>query len=808
MILQANQSIGARFLTRRFAALSMIGVCSAALLASQAQAQQAATAGGGEVSVFGDIVVTARKRTETLQQVPLSVQAFSAEALERSNISDVSALADFTPGLQLFENVDRGYGQVFIRGLQNTPPVGDTTRELASIFIDGVFFTGGVSAINTDNIERVEVIRGPQSALFGRSTFSGAINFITKTPGREFGASLNLLAATDDEYEVSASLEGPIIPDVLSARVSGRFRDFGGQYTYSLNGDPLGEEQDISASGQLYFTPGESFSAKITVSYLEQKDGPAASSLVSRLPNHNFTAPNGSTFYAGVVRQDSPIAQNRFPTNDADILGLTTSPLGFQPLDSLPGADRLGIRRNGLDRDYFFASLNLNYEFAGGHTLSYLGGYSDEKAARLWDFELSPEDNYYGQRNTDSTSHSHELKIASPDDSRLRWLAGLFYLNQELYERDPGSVIGVGFPFFPVKFAPGQAAVLPGPRVIVDRTVDNYAVFGSLAYDLSDQLTVSLEGRWQKDKLEDVLDPVAGTTLDGSTSAFLPRAIIEYSASPDVLIYASAAKGLRPTTINSQFTARSDAEKAIIRAEFPELTINELAPPESIWTFELGAKTTLLDGRAIFNINGYYSDWKDSQDLRSLLADVNGDGVPDSTLVTVNGADIEAYGLEVDGRLSVTPQFTLSGAFSWNNATLQGTDANITRFFLNTAADGARLSQTPELSGNFAADYRGDLGVADLGWFTRLEGIYVGSRYASSLNLAETGDSFDLNLRFGLENDRYSASIFVENLTQDKTFESLRSNADCATNAGCPTRANEVVLPNRRQFGIKFAVKM
>ncbi len=773
-----------------------IGAC----LVPASQAQEASS------TMLEEIMVTARKRSESLQDVPLSIQAFSAEELLRSDIADLDDLAAFTPGLQLFENVDRGYGQVFIRGLQNTPPVGDTTRELASVFIDGVFFTGGVSAINTDNLERVEVIRGPQSALFGRSTFSGAINFVTKTPADEFSANLRTRIASDSDLEVSGSAEGALIDGVLAARVSARHRDFGGQYTNSLNDDDLGEEQDTSLSGQLFFTPTDRLSAKLTLSYLEQDDGPPSTSLVGRLPNHNFTSPSGVTFFRGDASQDTPIAQNRFPSNPQDILGFDAANFAFVPIDTLPGADRLGIRRNGLEREYFFGSLNLEYELPNGYTLAYLGGYSNEDANRLFDFEFSAEDNYYGQRNTDSRSDSHELKISSAGDQQLRWLAGLSLFNQSLYERDPGTAFGVGFPFFPIAIEPGQAVVLPGPRPIVDRDINTAAVFGSVAYDVTDALTLSLEGRWQKDELEDVLDPAAGTTLAGDTTAFLPRLIGEYDLGDDVMLYASVAKGIRPTTINSQFVARPAAEQAIIRAEFPELNITDLAPPEKIWTYEIGAKTSWADGRGIFNANVYYSDWEESQDLRSLLTDVNGDGAPDSTLVTVSGADIEAYGMELDGVFAATEQLTLSGALAWNKTTLQGTDSIITRFFLDTSANGARLPQTPEFSGSAIVDYRDSLGLGGLNWFARAEGIYVGSRFASSLNLAETGDSFDLNLRVGVQNDRYSATLFVDNLTQDDTFESLRSNADCATNAACPTRALEVVLPRRRQVGLNLTV--
>ncbi len=780
----------------------LMAVAAGALVATLANAAGAQSV--AEPGLGNEIIVTARKRSESIQTVPLSIQAFSSEQLAASDIGDLASLAAFSPGLTLFENVDRGYGQVFIRGMQNTPPVGDTSRELASVFIDGIYFTGGVSAINTDNIERVEVIKGPQSALFGRSTFSGAVNFITKTPGNTLKGSASATIKTDNDYEVSASLEGPIVRDILAARVSGRFRDFGGQYTNSFNGAPLGKERDVSVTGQLYFTPGERVTAKLTASYLAQNDGPPSSLLVGRKPVQNYTTPSGVTLYQGVVPLTGPIAQNTIPTDPALIKAFP----GFAQFDTTPDAGRFSFRQTGLRRNFLFTSLDLNIDIGDGYKLSYLGGFSDENANRTQDFELSATNNYFLARRTDSRSYSNELRLASPDASRLRWLIGAYYLHQTLFERDPGAIFGSDIGFFG-PLAAGTILVGAGPRVILDRAIDNYAVFGSLAYDVTDQFTLSAEARFQSDKIKDTLSRTTGQTLAGKTTSLLPRFIAQYKASNDLMIYASAAKGLRPTTINSQFAALTDAQKTVVRATYPEAKIDTLAPPETIWTFEVGSKNRLADGKMLFNINGYYSYWKDSQDLQSLIAPIGANGSPVGTLVTINGTDIRAYGIESDLAWTLGDNFNLGAAFAWNHTALTAkrSNATIARFLL-AMPSGQHLAQTPETSASLYAQYHQSIGADGLSWFARAEGNYVGTRYASVLNIGETGASFDLNLRFGLENSKYSATIFVENLLQDKTFESLRQNADCATTGACSTQAYEAVLPHRRQFGITLRAKL
>jgi len=529
--------------------------------------------------------------------------------------------------------------------------------------------------------------------------------------------------------------------------------------------------------------------------------------LVGRKPTHNFTLPNGNTTYRGELRPTgAPPIQNVFPAdpNSLFVFPPFPAPVVF---DSVPGSDRIGLRRNGLDRSFFFTSLILDYEVADGYTLSYNGGYSNEVAERLWDFELSPENNYFGNRRTNSESHSHELKLASPADARFTWLIGAAYFNQKLFERDAGGIFGwQAFPF--LASFPGAVFVGAGPRTNVDRKIDNYAVFGSLGYQFTDQLSVSLEGRWQRDELTDTVSRATGQTISAATNAFLPRAILQYQASPDLLLYASAAKGLRPTTINSQFAGRTDAQKARLLAEFPELDIAILAPPETIWSYEVGLKSTLMGGRMTFNANAYYSDWSNSQDLRSLLADIDGNGVPVSTLVTLSGPDIEAYGLELDTAIRATDNVSLGGSLAWNHTKLTGDtqEANQARFLLQTRPNGERLAQVPEFSASAFAQYDGALSDK-VGWFLRTEGVYVGSRYASSLNLTETGASFDLNVRLGFELETFTATFFVTNLLQDRTFESLRSNADCATTSACFERAFEAVLPNKRQFGVNLRAK-
>jgi len=189
---------------------------------------QSAQSGGLE-----EIIVTARKRAENLMEVPLSISAFTAESIEKIGIDNFTDLANQTPGLsfrQAYGRVGSGQGgsasnRPAMRGQSNivgVPNVG--------FFVDGVYVSGNITSYQLDNVERIEVIRGPQSALFGRGTFAGAVNFVTRKPSEEFQGKIEVTAGKDDRYEATGYLSGPVIEGKLAAEVNARYYTFGGDW--------------------------------------------------------------------------------------------------------------------------------------------------------------------------------------------------------------------------------------------------------------------------------------------------------------------------------------------------------------------------------------------------------------------------------------------------------------------------------------------------------------------------------------------------------------------------------------------------
>ncbi len=341
---------------------------------AQAQAQPRPSA------TLEEVTVTARKREESLQDVPLSVQAVSGDTLDQLGVHDLASLQSLTPGLTLFQNTDRSYGQVFLRGMSNVVPVGDTTRELASVFIDGVYYVGAIPVLALDTVERVEVVKGPQSALYGRSTFSGAINLVTRVPQDELAGSVGIRLAQDNEVEWTGSVEGSLLPGMLTGRVYGRLRGYDGQYTNSIGGGRVGAEDDEAWGIQLHFTPADWVDAKLNYMHQRQSDGAAASQLIGRQPTHNCGPfpPATRTMVCGEVEY----------TGGKDGVALNLAP----PEVAWPNLPRTDP---GLDRNFSFISANVAFNLPAGMTLTYLGGYSEEDFTNLYDFDRTGTDAYW-----------------------------------------------------------------------------------------------------------------------------------------------------------------------------------------------------------------------------------------------------------------------------------------------------------------------------------------------------------------------------------------------------------------------------
>ncbi|TVQ49983.1 MAG: DUF1838 domain-containing protein [Gammaproteobacteria bacterium] len=334
-------------------------------------------------SLLDEIVVTARKREESIQEIPLTVQVFSSEQLEQRGITNLPELSKFTPGLTYNQGNARFSSDFSIRGMTQSSAPGDNRRDLVTVFIDGVPYIGNPAGVGTEDLARVEVIKGPQSALFGRATFGGAISMITTTPGDEFLGRVSATGGSYGDRRISGSVEGPLLEGLLAGRLVADYSDFDGFYANEFGGR-LGQSRQRFYAGSLSFTPADQFSARVRYSVRRDKDGPAASVLIARSDEHNcgpfpgfqprplFGLPEGFTLeqarraFCGALRTpDGPFAINN---------ELPEQSLGILPFDE-----------HKLLLDHDLLSGSADWEIQPGYTLTAIASTQKQRIRQLQD---------------------------------------------------------------------------------------------------------------------------------------------------------------------------------------------------------------------------------------------------------------------------------------------------------------------------------------------------------------------------------------------------------------------------------------
>ncbi|WP_194751879.1 TonB-dependent receptor [Thermaurantiacus tibetensis] len=814
------------------------GVAGVALLlgalpgaAPAAHAQETASASGSP----NDIIVTARKREERLQDVPLSITAVSADTIERQTLRSVNDIADLTPGLSYRQAFGRNFDRPVIRGMSNIQGAPN-----AAFFLDGVFVLGSLSAYNLDTLERVEVIKGPQAALFGRATFAGAINFITRQPDNEFRGRAALSLGEDGLRELSAFASAPILRDRLYAEINGRVWRFGGQYENLADpAEKLGREKSNSVGMTLRATPNETLNIVARVHYMEDQDGHFPIALLGRIPGQTLPVP-GELVNNGALNCFLPEiigvgpAPARRPVARTRTRGYFCGEIGSLDQYSLStSVYRAAGFPHALDRRTIRTSLRIDQEL-GDWTLVGIGAWNRFRQTTAVDQDYTERRVLGFETITGSGARdvSGEVKLLSPADTRLRGLVGAYiYRERSLGDNFSAALTFPGPPPRPWVIGDDPARIVR--NAVFRNNVDNWALFGQVQFDLFEGLTLSAEGRYQEDDLETIGTSTAtvGTTtfrrnirapLGVATyKSFLPRFTVDYRLSDTVMVYGVAAKGNKPGGFNSgAYNAIYDDSEVARLVGLGLDTFRE----EEAWSYEIGAKTELFDRRLTLNGAFYYIDWKNQQ-LTETIQVQRRDGVLGSLSFTSNVGRSEVKGFELESAWRATDWLSLRLGYAFIDAKIKNFIADDQADLYITAADLAALNaraplppfQAPGSPGyadylaalaaaapaRFAAvnellalrgNARGNTlprspkhqltlgGDADFELGNRVSAFlsanlaYESRRFIQVDNLGWSGDSWNLNLRGGLERDGWSVSVFVTNALNDRTpVDILRS---------------------------------
>ncbi|MBT0669259.1 TonB-dependent receptor [Novosphingobium profundi] len=789
------------------------------------------------------IVVTARKREENLLETPLAITAYSGEGLEARGMDTLSQMAEGTPGINVNQNGsgrnDRSYQQFILRGF--TPS--STKQSTASMFIDGAPVSSSSALSSISDPARIEILKGPQAAYFGRSTFAGAINVVNKVPGNEWHGSLKGMLGTRNNYSAHADIEGPIVEDLLAFRVSGDASGKDGSYKNAFNpGETLGDQSSRSVSAMLSFTPSSDLKIKAFGLYSRDDDGPSAQgqlsayevrgadgSLVSANQS-NCTLTGSSSGVAGDPSATSVLNPSfcgttprlaTGPSANTQYSGVVEDWLKSQSDSRLFGND--GVDHYGLLRNYYHGHVNVDWDVGDtGVTLSSLTAYNREESSVLTDLDnqgtTAVPNSYYpaaGQSYFDypylveamRQDFSQELRAAYDDGGPLQAMLGASYLNATMR-----SALGGG--------------LLPSASVseIGKTRSRTFGLFGALTYEFFDGFSVSAEGRYQIDKLYAYSQP-SGTTVTNSAIVdpgyyeggslllsksyknFLPRVIVKYETPSGLMGYASWSKGVNPGLFNTEFLSLSDAvvEQAINEG------VRVAVDPEKVTNYEVGLKGGLLNNRLTFSLALYYAQWRNQINAISLWTTDPTTGLPAVLQGSANSGSVDMRGVELETNWRVNSILSINAAGSINDTDIQSyTNPSVSRLTGVFDYSGNELPQTSKYSGTVGFELRDYYSSASDGqWFARADYNFKSGMWSNAANVVKTQDSHKVNVRLGVDIDRFSFEVFGTNIFNNRAYTSI-ADFSVLTN-GFPYSSTYsalvVGLPDLRTLGAKVSYK-
>jgi iron complex outermembrane recepter protein len=767
-----------------------------------ALAQDAAAEDSGGIA---DIVVTARKTAETLQDAPVSVSVVTSERIAELGLTSIDDFAKQATGISFSQAFGRGTDRPVIRGQSNVlAGVQAGVETGAAYFVDGVYYQGDIQGFDPSSIERVEIIKGPQSALYGRNTYAGAINYITKDTTDSFTGSARIKAAEHDEYEASASISGPIIPDVLGFRAGGRFSTYGGEYTNQLTGKKVGDEETKSAYLTLQLKSGD-FKLRTRISWQKDKDGPPALFLQGaaanncrpgfRSPRYRTASPfvplapavltstNTNQFFCGVIQpQPNGVRLNTDPL-------FINATLGTRDGTAFDGTDNEQVLVNTV-LDWDIAGSGWMFHALGGwrHNTNRFGTDSDHSDAFAYfggtaASTLNTEPAFGNTNADDQRDISVELRLASPDDKPLRAMVGGYYFRQKFQTTD-------------ITFASNGQGLPLGTDLSQYATIENKAAFGLIEWDPTESLSITGELRYAEEvkTLFDRAGPAnsqmfcageAGRSAlfnftgtcraAGKFTGTDPRITVNYTTPGGSLVYGVFATGRKPGGFNG--TGGVTAETQYPGSQF----VNYL--PEKSKGGELGIKFDALDRRLRVNIAAFYNQLTDYQ-LTTAIPNPSGTGAV--TSIVSNAGKAVNKGFELEFTAAPADNLLINLGLSYVDAHF--TDAcDADEFILNsgglrpnfdtrnpTAAgkalctiDGHKLPLGSPWMVNGSVSWNKELGSNGTKLFANSSFSFEDSKYIQVDNLAKTGSAFLLHAKLGFKTEHYSIAVFGRNLTNE-----------------------------------------
>ncbi len=772
-----------------------------------------------------EITVTARKRDESLLEIPVSVSAFSQANLDAMGINTLDILSTLTPGFQYFNSgasiAGRSNPNLSFRGLSVFQP--NPTSSTGSIFWNGSYMAAGGGLLPLIDLERAEVIKGPQTAFYGVNTFAGAVNFIPAGPGDEISGkgSVSFSPSNENSYNVTAAVGGPI-SDTFGVRVAAMQERVGADWQYR-NGEPHGQENTTTFTGVAEWDATESFRVKLNGFYVDSDDtSDRVSQLAPVLPgqcNRTFTgeffdiatrevtrtyttdlSQSNRRLFCGVIPDfdDLPPSFGAANTITPDVLSGGTPLSVFQTLPpELQGHVQSVPDGLGSNYEVWRIDLNTEYDLANNHTLSSQLAYGEYGSFNLSDSNHglprpgnAPNAGIILGSIVRGTSETYfETRVTSGGEEKLRYMIGTNYYTLDNYQ---------GF--------------VAGAWNVLLETRKNFGIFGSVDYDITDQLTASLEGRWNKDQLLvkfQGFTGTAGTVADAEQkySKFMPRVILSYQPTDDVNLYANWSRSYAPGQ-NSQHENYKQLTGI-------DLGLGTFTPTQRLDAYEIGLKQQPTDWLN-YAVSAYHYKWQ-NQNFGEVTLLASG-AAPS---VNVPGSS-RVYGIEFEAQAALSDWFELTGSMTYNDVAFTDYAASGS-VVTNVLAAGANPPRQPGeifsangARGRYIPAWRGNItgrvavnelvGMERQAW-VQLTGIMTGDFAIEQLDYNVVSGYWKFNARAGVEiNENFSVEIYGNNITNDLSYGNFGGTTTHIGSAN-GDRRTFTPLPEKREIGIQLSSK-
>ncbi len=607
-----------------------------------------------QATTLDTITVTAQKTEENIQDVPIGMSVFSDIDLEDKEINDIGDVAYYVPNFHFTD-----FGVASTPSIRGISAEASTMSSAVGLYVDGVPLTNsmGFNAILED-IERIEVLRGPQGTLYGKNAEAGVINVITKKPDNTFTGKLGAVLGEDNRQEAILHLKTPILQDKLYMGISGRYYAKDGFMKDHQTGKIVDDEQNYFGRFHVRTTPTDRLDISL---------------IASRYKIDNDE-----------LKQNDPVYED-MTVYYGDLSGSTES----------------------TDDSFAFT---ISYDF-DNFTLESISSHKKMDQYVVMDYDRAPVKMMHSESGFDHKTISEEVKL-SGQISNLKWLVGGLvskFENQTEYK------------FF------SDNPAMDGTGVFNDITEKNFGLFAHLNYAFTDRFNLIGGIRYDKDEVS-LNKNTFGLKGDKSFSNISPKIAIEYKVNPSVMTYASIAKGYK-----------SGGYYALPTGIYPNTYDNE-----TLWSYEGGVKSELLDKKLLLNVSIFYIDMKDKQIMTA--------PEPMAGYIS-NAASVSSYGFELDGNYKITRNFNIFASFGYNEATFDEFEDMTGNHKDNYMPNAPKYSYS--LGGIFRG-FGGFYASADIRGYAKT--------YSDSANTL-CNKAYELvNAKIGYEWDKFDLYAYVENL--------------------------------------------